>query len=298
MNIEGIFAPIGTPFKDDGSIDREMYSMNLRKLAKTSLSGIVSLGSNGEFAMLSFEEKLDLVKATRKELPSNKMLLVGTGCESLRDTIKLTNDAAEAGADAALVIGPSFYKSDLSEAALQKHFEGVADKSQIPVMLYNMPRNTGINLSSKLVLKLSAHPNIVGVKDSSGNIVQISEIIASAPEGFSVFAGSGSFLFVTTIMGGKGGTLAVANVAPDFCAELYQVSKAGNIERGRQMQLDLLALNDAVTAGFGIGGMKAAMEIAGFFGGLPRPPIQPATAEIREKIHIMMDKLHLVGKYK
>jgi 4-hydroxy-2-oxoglutarate aldolase len=247
--------------------------------------------------MLSFKEKLSLVKTTRKELPSDKMLIAGTGCESLSDTIKLTNEAAEAGANAALVIGPSFYKTDLSEAAMQKYFESVADNAQIPVMLYNMPRNTGINLSSSIVIKLSVHPNIVGLKDSSGNIVQISEIIESVPQDFSVFAGSGSFLFVTTILGGKGGTLAVANVAPDYCMELYQVSKSGNIQKGRQMQLDLLALNNAVTAGFGIGGMKAAMDIAGFFGGLPRLPIQPATAETKEKVYKMMDKLQLVGKY-
>ncbi|MCL2768264.1 MAG: dihydrodipicolinate synthase family protein [Synergistaceae bacterium] len=297
MKIEGVFAPIATPFKDNGSIDWELYSENLSKFTKTSLSGIVSLGSNGEFTMLSFEEKLELVKATKKGLSEDKAVIAGTGCESLQDTINLTNCAADAGADVALVINPCYYK-ELSETALQKYFEGVADKSKIPVMLYNMPRNSGVNLSSSLVIKLSAHPNINGVKDSSGNIVQISEIIASVPEDFSVFAGSGSFLFVTTILGGKGGTLAVANVAPDYCAELHQVSKAGNIEKGRKMQLDLLALNHAVTAGFGIGGMKAAMDIAGFFGGPPRLPIQPATDETKEKISKIMDKLQLVGKYK
>ena len=298
MKIEGVFAPIATPFGDDGNIDWEMYSKNLSKFAKTSLSGIVSLGSNGEFAMLSCEEKLELIKATRKGLPKDKALIAGTGCESLRDTIRLTNDAADAGADVALVINPSYFKKDLSEGVLQKHFEGVADKSKIPVMLYNMPGNSGINLPSSLVIKLSAHPNIKGVKDSGGNIVQISEILASVPEDFSVFAGSGSYLFATTVLGGKGGTLAVANVAPDYCAELYQAAKSGNIEKGRKMQLALLALNNAVTAGFGIGGMKAAMDIAGFYGGPPRLPIQPAADEIKEKIYKMIDKLGLVGKYK
>ena len=297
MKIEGIFAPIATPFKSDGSIDWEMYSKNMRMFAKTSLSGIVSLGSNGEYVMLSFEEKIELVKATKKELPKDKVLIAGTGCESLQDTIRLTNKAAEAGAEVALVINPCYYK-ELSETALQKYFESVADNSQIPVMLYNMPRNTGVNLSSNLIIKLSAHPNIKGLKDSGANIVQISEIIASVPEDFSVFAGSSSYLFVTTILGGKGGTLAAANIAPDYCAELYQVAKAGNIEKGRKMQFDLLALNHAVTAGFGIGGMKAAMEIAGFFGGVPRLPIQPATDEVREKIYKIVDKLQLVEKYK
>jgi len=298
MKVEGIFAPVATPFRNDGSIDWEMYSGNLKKFAKTSLAGIVSLGSNAEYVMLSLEEKLGLVKATKKELPKDKMLIAGTGCESLQDTIHLTNEAAKAGADVALVINPTYYKGDLTEAALQKYFESVADKSQIPIMLYNMPRNSGINLSTNLVVKLSAHPNIKGIKDSSGNIVQIAEVIASASDDFFMFAGSGSFLFATTLLGGKGGTLAVANVAPDFCAELYEASKSGDIEKGRKMQLDLLALNNAVTAGFGIGGMKAAMDMAGFRGGDPRLPIQPATEEVKGKIRKIMEKLQLIGKYK
>lgn len=295
--IEGVFAPIATPFAHDGSIDWKSYEKNLEKFGRTSLAGIVSLGSNGEFAMLSFEEKAALVKATRKGLPADKVIIAGTGCESLRETIALTKASADAGADVALVINPSYYKKDMTDPTLQKFFEAVADASPIPVMIYNMPGNSGINLSSSLVIKLSAHPNIKGEKDSSGNIVQISEVLAAAPSDFSVFAGSGSYLFATTVLGGKGGTLAVANVAPDYCVEVHEAAKKGDYDKGRKMQLDLLALNAAVTARFGIGGMKAAMEIAGFIGGAPRLPIQPASEETRTVIRGMMDKLGLVGKY-
>lgn len=302
-NIEGIFAPIATPFAADGSIDFAAYSRNLEKFSRTALAGIVSLGSNGEFVMLSGAEKIALVKATRAGLPDEKVLIAGTGCESLFETVELTKASADAGADVALVINPCYYKRDLTDATLQKFFEAVADSSPIPVMVYNMPGNSGVNLPAALVVKLSNHPNIAGVKDSGGNIVQISEIIAGVFDGknekkFSVFAGSGSYLFATTALGGVGGTLAVANVALDYCAELYNATKTGDFEKGRKMQLDLLALNAAVTSRFGIGGMKAAMDIAGFEGTVPRLPLQPAAPETRAVIREIMEKLNLVGKYR
>jgi 4-hydroxy-2-oxoglutarate aldolase len=296
--IEGVFAPIATPFRTDGNIDFEKFAANLAKFDKTGLAGIVALGSNGEFTMLSHQEKLDLIQAIRKGLSKEKLLIAGTGCESLKETIDLTKGAADRGADAALVINPCYYKRDLNESALEKFYIAVADASPIPVMIYNMPGNSGINLSSTLVIKLSTHANIVGVKDSGGNIVQISEIIAGVSADFSVFAGSGSYLFVTTALGGKGGTLAVANVAPDLCAEIYALSAKGEYAKARKIQLDILQLNACVTSRYGIGGMKAAMDLAGFFGGAPRLPLQPANDAAVADIRTQIEKLGLPGKYK
>ncbi len=296
--IEGVFAPIATPFGADGAVDFGKFAENLAKFDRTGLAGIVALGSNGEFAMLSAQEKLDVVAAIRKGISPDKLLLAGTGCESLKETIELGKAAADRGADAVLVINPSYYKRDLNEGALEKFFTAAADASPIPLMVYNMPGNSGINLSSGLVVRLSAHPNIVGVKDSGGNIVQISEILAGSPEDFSVFAGSGSYLFATTLLGGRGGTLAVANVAPDLCAELYALSRRGEIEKARKIQLSLLNLNACVTARHGIGGMKAAMDLAGFYGGAPRLPVQPAGEAAVREIRGELEKLGLLGKYR
>jgi len=296
--IEGVFAPIATPFGANGDIDFGKYSENLARFNKTSLAGITSLGSNGEFTMLSHNEKVELLAATRKGLSSDKAILAGTGCESLKETIELTKAAADAGADAALVINPCYYKRDMHDAALEKFYVALADVSPIPVMIYNMPGNSGINLPASLVVKLSAHKNIIGVKDSGGNIVQISEIIAGVPEDFSVFAGSGSYLFATTVLGGKGGTLAVANVAPDLCADIYSLSVKKDYEKARKIQLDILDLNACVTARYGIGGMKAAMDLVGFFGGAPRLPIQPASDATIASIRTQVEKLGLLGKYK
>ncbi len=296
--VEGVFAPIATPFGANGDIDFGRYAENLAKFDKTGLSGIVALGSNGEFTMLSHQEKLDLIQAIRRGISKDKVLLAGTGCESLKETIELTKGAADRGADAALIISPHYYKRDLTDATLEKFYSAVADASPIPVMIYNMPGNSGVNLSSSLVVKLSAHPNIVGVKDSGGNIVQISEILAGAPADFSVFAGSGSYLFATTVLGGKGGTLAVANVAPDLCADIYALCRRGDYEKARKMQLDILNLNACVTSRHGIAGMKAAMDLAGFFGGAPRLPLQPATEAMIADIRGQLEKLGLLGKYK
>lgn len=296
--IEGVFAPIATPFGADGAVDFGKFAENLAKFDRTGLAGIVALGSNGEFAMLSAQEKLDVIAAIRKGISPDKLLLAGTGCESLKETIELGKAAADRGADAVLVINPSYYKRDLNEGALEKFFTAAADASPIPLMVYNMPGNSGINLSSGLVVRLSAHPNIVGVKDSGGNIVQISEILAGSPEDFSVFAGSGSYLFATTLLGGRGGTLAVANVAPDLCAELYALSRRGEIEKARKIQLSLLNLNACVTARHGIGGMKAAMDLAGFYGGAPRLPVQPAGEAAVREIRGELEKLGLLGKYR
>jgi len=296
--IEGVFAPIATPFGANGDIEFGKYAENLAKFSKTGLAGITSLGSNGEYVMLSYREKVDLVAATRKGLSSDKTILAGTGCESFKETVELTKEVAGVGADAVLVINPCYFKRDMHDTALEKFYIALADVSPIPVMVYNMPGNSGINLSSSLVVKLSSHPNIVGVKDSGGNIVQISEIIAGAPGDFSVFAGSGSYLFATTALGGKGGTLAVANVAPDLCSEMYSLCLKKEYDKARKIQLDLLELNACVTARHGIGGMKAAMDLVGFYGGEPRLPIQPASDATVAAIRTQIEKLGLLGKYK
>ncbi len=289
--VHGIFAPIATAFDASGEVDYGTFAENVKTFGATKLAGLVVLGSNGEFTMLSHDEKVKLVKTARENLPREKMVIAGTGCESFKETLELTKECAAAGAEVALVVTPNYYKRDMNEAALEKFFTMLADASPIPVMLYNMPGNSGINIPSSLTIKLASHPNITGIKDSGGNIVQISEVLAKAPEGFSVFAGSGSYLLPTLALGGKGGTLAVANVVPDYCAEIQENFENGNFEKARKMQLALLPLNAAVTSRFGIGGMKAAMDLVGYKGGLPRLPILPAGDDTRKAIAGILKEL-------
>lgn len=289
--VHGIFAPIATAFDASGEVDYSTFAENTVAFGATKLSGLVVLGSNGEFTLLSHEEKVKLVETAKNHLPAEKMVIAGTGCESFRETLQLTKECAAVGADVALVVTPNYYKKDMNEAALGNFYTMLADASPIPVMIYNMPGNSGVNVPSSLTLKLAAHPNITGIKDSGGNIVQISEVLAKAPEGFSVFAGSGSYLLATLLLGGVGGTLAVANVVPDYCAEIQENFEKGDLEKARKMQLALLPLNAAVTSRFGIGGMKAAMDMVGFKGGLPRLPILPAGEETRKEIARILREL-------
>jgi len=288
--ITGIFAPIPTPFVD-GGISYDHLAENIAKWDKTGLAGLVVMGSNGEAAYLDEDEKVEMWAFTRKHLSPEKVLIAGTGQESTRATIRLTKKAAQAGAQAALVLSPNYFKANMTPSALERFYMDVADESPIPIFIYNMPGNTGINLSSSLVVKLSSHPNIVGVKDSSGNIVQISETIKGVPEDFSVFAGSASFLLPATVMGAKGGTLATANVVPDLCVEIFELALAGKIGEAREIQMSVLELNALVTAKHGVAGLKAALDMVGYFGGEPRKPMLPASEEAKAEIRKVLEKL-------
>ncbi len=291
--IRGIYAPIATPFVDD-RIAYDNLGENLDKWAQTDLTGVVVLGSNGEFVLLDEEEKVELVEFCAKRLEGKKKIIVGTGCESTRATIRLTKKVAEFGIEAALIVTPSYYKGAMTDPTLKKFFFECADASPVPVFLYNMPRNTGVNMGAELVLSLAEHPNIHGIKDSGGQIVQISEILAGAPSGFSVFAGSGSFLLTTLAMGGAGGTLAVANVLPNECAAIQSLYESGNLEAARDLQFKILEANKAVTTGFGIPGLKAALDIIGYYGGDPRPPLQPLAEAGRAKIREILSRVGAV----
>ena len=288
--IKGICAPIATPFVD-GEISYDHLAKNIAKWSETGLAGLVVMGSNGEAAYLDEDEKVEMWAFARKHMPSEKLLIAGTGQESTRATIRLTKKAAQAGAGAALVLSPSYFKANMTPTALERFYSDVADESPIPVLIYNMPGNTGVNLTSSLVIRLSTHPNIAGVKDSSGNIVQISETIAGSPDDFSVFAGSASFLLPATVMGAKGGSLATANVVPDLCVKIFELALEGKIEEARESQRSILRLNTLVTAKYGVAGLKAALDMAGYFGGDPRKPMLPASDEARAEIRQELEKL-------
>ncbi|BDG60899.1 dihydrodipicolinate synthase family protein [Caldinitratiruptor microaerophilus] len=280
----GVFAPIPTPFDANEEVAYPQLKENLARWARTRLAGLVVFGSNGESVLLDAEEKERLIAFVREHFPSDRPVIAGTGAESTRETIRLTRRAAELGASAALVLNPTYYKGSMNEEVLARFFLDVAEASPIPVMIYNMPRNTGINLPASLVVRLASHPNIVGVKDSGGDITQIAEIVAGAPADFAVFAGSASFLLPTIVVGGVGGTLAAANVIPDLCAEIVELAQAGRIAEARELQLRILAVNKAVTASWGVAGLKAALDLIGYYGGPPRRPLQPLGEAAREEL--------------
>ncbi len=283
FKLHGIYAPIATPFTN-GKIAYDKLEKNLKFWLESDLTGIVVMGSNGEFVLLSPEEKEELMRFVCAHAKGKKPVIAGTGAESTTETIRLNKKAAEAGADAVLIVTPNYYKGEMTDPAMVRFYRDVADVSPLPVILYNMPRNTGINISAKLAVELSKHPNIIGIKDSGGNIVQIADMIRSASEGFSVFAGSASFLYASLALGATGGTLALANVFPNECARLQALFEAGKMKEARNLQMNLIDSNQAVTARWGIAGLKAALEMIGLYGGDPRPPLMPLGEADREEL--------------
>jgi 4-hydroxy-2-oxoglutarate aldolase len=288
-DLRGVFAPIPTPFEPaSGELAWDRLAENVARWNRTSLAGLVVLGSNGEFVLLEESEKEALVARTRELAAPAKAVVAGTGCESTQATIRLTRACARAGADAVLVVTPHYYKGSMTDQALERYYLDVAEASPAPVLLYNMPRNTGLNLSPALVARLARHPNITGVKDSGGDIAQIAEIIRLVPPSFRVFAGSAGFFLATLALGGAGGTLATANIAPDECCAIQDLWESGRHEEARGLQFRLLPPNRAVTARWGIPGLKAAMDLLGWYGGPPRPPLLPLSETERAELRVIL----------
>jgi len=295
FKLHGIYAPIATPFAG-GEIAYDKLGKNLDFWLGSDLEGIVVMGSNGEFVLLSSGEKEELMKFVCARAKGKKPVIAGTGAESTTETIRLNAKAAEAGADAVLVVTPNYYKGSMTEPVLARFYTEVADQSPLPVILYNMPRNTGINISAKLALELARHPKIIGIKDSGGNIVQIADMIRNAPEGFCVFAGSASFLYASLALGATGGTLALANVFPNECSRVQSLFEAGKLGEARDLQMALIDSNNAVTARWGIPGLKVAMEMIGLYGGDPRPPLVPLKEADREDLRKVLAKTGFLPK--
>jgi len=283
MKLTGVMPPITTPFQD-GKVASEELKKNFQKWNKTGLSGYLVLGSNGEAVYLNEKEKIKVVEVSRESIPTSKIMLVGTGMESTQETILFTNQVAKMGADCALVVTPSYFKGSMKPQILHDHFMAVADSSRIGILIYNVPQFTGINLEPEVVAKLSEHSNIIGIKDSSGNIGQLSEIIYLSQKGFAIFVGSAPVFFPALCVGAVGGILAVANVVPQECVRIQNLFNKGNMNEARILQGQLTPLAKAVTTKYGIGGLKVAMDLAGYFGGDPRSPLKRPGKEVEEEL--------------
>jgi 4-hydroxy-2-oxoglutarate aldolase len=290
ISMAGIFPPIPTPFDSSEELDLKSLAGNLEKWNKTPLHGYVVLGSNGEATYLSEAEKLKVFETARKHIPSGKLMMAGCGCESTHASLQLAKEAAKIGADVALFISPCYYKSRMDNAGLTDYYTRLADASPIPVSVYNFPGNTGIDMNAELIIKLSQHPNIAGVKDSGGNVAKMAEVIKNVRPDFQVLAGSAGFLYPALCVGAVGGVLALANIAPRQCCDILEFTKQGKHEDARQMQLRMVTANTAVTARWGVPALKAAMEMIGMVGGKPRSPMLPLPEADRATLKGILEK--------
>ncbi len=288
IRLHGIMPPLTTPFSPDGSLDLGALRANVSRYNETGLAGYVALGSNGEAVHLSARERALVIETIKQSATSGFTIIGGVNELSTAAAIEATRAANGAGAEAALVITPYFYKSSMTPAALTRFYNEVADQSPIPVLIYNVPQNTGVVIDSAAIASLAAHHNIIGVKDSSGNMAAISETIRRTPSTFAVMTGNGGILYPSLVMGARGAVLAVACAAPRACVELYEAVKADDHPRARELQTRLASLSDTVTARFGVAGLKAAMEMTGFVGGEPRTPLSRVSEADRDKIKAVM----------
>jgi 4-hydroxy-2-oxoglutarate aldolase len=332
----GIFPPIPTFFDDQGALDLPTLTRHVAWLATTPVAGILALGSNGEAMHLDDAERVAVIQTVRAAIdtqvadsvsesgdssllpgtdrnvyPPNQKgerrpwLLAGTADLSTRGTCARCRAAGEAGADAAVVLPPFAFPTQMSSAALQTHFLAVAEASPIPVVIYNMPANTAnLDLSADLILELAQHPNIVGVKDSSGQVWKLGRVAAEAQAGFAVLAGSGSYLIPTLSVGGTGAIAAVANIIPDLVTLTYDLWQrrfhAGSLAEAqereaaaRHLQAVITPLNQFVTATHGVAGLKAALQQVRGYGGAPRPPLLALPAGVAAQVPLLYDRLRL-----
>ena len=287
-NLHGIFPPIPTPFHED-EVDYGALVDNITRWMRTGIAGMLVLGSNGEAPFLDQDESQRVVAAAREVTPHDRTLIVGASAESTKGAIAAVQRAAGAGADVVLVRTPSYFKSRMTADVFVRHYTAVADASPVPVLPYNVPSFTGVVLPPAAVARLSRHPNIVGVKDSSGDLTQIGDLVSLTPAGFNVLVGSAPTLYASLCVGAVGGIVAAACVVPDLCVRLYELARANRHAEALALQQQLTPIAKSVTSTYGVAGLKAALDLAGYRGGLPRAPLEGASPEA---IDTMRGQLH------
>jgi 4-hydroxy-2-oxoglutarate aldolase len=285
MKLEGIFPPIVTPFDSEGNLYKAKVRYNLEKWNRTALAGYVVCGSTGESVYLTTEEKIRLWEWVAEWAAPEKLLLAGTGMESVRETVALTNRAAEIGYQAAMVRTPHYYKNLLNNPAAQAlYFRAVADQVKIPLMIYNWPQATGVDIAPEAVAELSCHPNIVAIKESSGNLEKVMRMIREVKPGFRVLVGSAPTLWPSLAAGAAGAVLAFANAAPYATIAIWEAHRTRDAEAALDWQNRIAHAAWLVTVKYGVPGLKYAMDLNGYYGGPPRLPLIPPSPEAKREI--------------
>jgi 4-hydroxy-2-oxoglutarate aldolase len=284
MDLSGVYAALTTPFAADGSVAMAELKQNIQRYDATGLAGYAVQGSTGESVLLSRAEWDSVLVAAKEAASPKKRLLAGTGAESTAETISRTKRAAELGYHAALVKTPYYYKPMYKPEVYIAHYRRVADASPIPVLLYSVPQFTGISLEAPEVAVLAEHPNIIGIKESSGHVQRVGEMIAAAPASFQILTGGAGVLLPSLVVGAKGAILALASALPEKCAELYELTRRGQMETAREVQKNLLRASKLIVSELGIVGVKFVMDQRGYHGGAPRLPLLPLADSAKRRV--------------
>jgi 4-hydroxy-2-oxoglutarate aldolase len=284
MDFSGVYPALTTPFAADGSVSIDGIKHNITRYNSTGLTGFVAMGSTGESVLLSHSEWEKVLVAVKEAAAPGKRLIAGTGAESTAETIEKTKRAAELGYEAALVKTPHYYKPVYKPDVLIAHYRRVADASPIPVLLYSVPVFTGITLEAPEIAVLAQHPNIVGIKDSSGHVLRVGETYAAVPPEFQILVGAPATLLASLTIGARGAILALASALPELCVALFHTAQRGPVEKARELQVRLLKAAAAIVSETGIAGIKFVMDQRGYRGGIPRLPLVPPTDAAKRRM--------------
>ena len=282
--LKGIFPPVITPFNRQGAIDVKLFRENVRRYVGIGFSGILVAGTTGEAPLLTERERLRLVEVARDLVRPPELLLAGTGLESTRQTLALSREALARGADAVLLITPCYYKARTDSAALTQHFRSVADGLSRPVILYNIPQFTGVRMSPDTIRALSGHPNIIALKESSGDLAYVRAILRKIRPGFRVVVGAPAILLDALRAGAAGAVLGLAGFAPEICVGIYDAFQKRQLRTARELQQRLTLLAQKIGVPYGVAGIKAALDLCGYVGGSPRAPLVPLDAAERRAV--------------
>jgi len=285
VKLQGIYPPITTPFDHNGNIYATKVQHNVEKWNRTTLSGYVVMGSTGESVMLTRDEKVTMWEMVAKHAAPEKLLIAGTGMESVRETVCLTNQAASMGYKAAMVRTPHYYKNLVNRADAQTLFyRAVADQSKIPLIIYNWPQATGVDIPVEAVVAISEHPNVIAIKESSGNLEKVMQMLREVRHGFQVLVGSAPTLWPSLLMGACGAILAYANAAPYSVIAIWEAYRTREEAAGLDWQNRIGRAAALVTTKYGVPGLKYAMDLNGYYGGPPRLPLCPPTEAAKREI--------------
>lgn len=288
LALAGVLGPVTTPFTASETPDLVGFASNIRSHLAHGLHGIVVCGSTGEAALLDESERASLIETARAAVPADRLLLMGTGAESTRQCVTRCRDAGARGAQAVLVVAPHYYGPQMTAAALRAHYQRVADESPVPVVLYNIPKYMHFTLEPDLVAELSMHENIVGIKDSSGDLALLEGYLQTQGSSFTVLTGNGGQLLPALHLGVRGGIVAVGLFAAGLCVDVYDGFRNNDLKRATIAQDRLKPMASQIVAGLGVPGVKAAMEAVGLVGGPVRLPLQPLNAEQRKTVQDLM----------
>jgi 4-hydroxy-2-oxoglutarate aldolase len=292
MKLQGIFPALTSSFDHEGNLYKAKVFHNVEKFNQIGLSGYTVCGSTGETPLLSTEERLQLMEWVREATPAGKTLIAGVGAESVHETVRVANRAADIGYHVALALTPFYYRGQMHRPDTQAlYFRSVADRSKIPVMLYNIPQVTGYALPAETIAELSHHPNIIGMKDSSGDLEKIKTVVPMVKPGFQVLSGSGTGFWDAMNAGATGAILAIANALPYACVTAWEAFRTREFVAGADWQARIIPAAKLIATKHGIPGLKYAMDLNGYYGGIPRLPFVPPSAEARAEIEQVFDGL-------